>query len=69
MSATLLEEGIYQVEVCNSRLVVQVRMTMTAQYPSTSEEWLAHFLSGAPRFPQRVSQLLEWGARFRRIAD
>lgn len=59
-----MKEGIYQVEVLNERLVVDVRMTMTAKWPSTSEALMVHPLSGPPRFPWTVRELTEWGARF-----
>lgn len=61
-------EGINQLEVKGERLVVDVRMTMLGQWPEKREILMAHPLSGPPRFPWTVGELLEWGGVFKRVA-
>lgn len=59
-----MNEGTYQIYLCGERYVAQVRMTMQGQWPEQREVLMAHFLSGPPRFPYSVSEILEWGATF-----
>lgn len=63
-----MKEGLYQVEVKGERLVVDVKMTMQGQWPEKRELLMAHPLSGPPRFPWTVTELLEWGGTFKKIA-
>lgn len=60
-----LAEGLYQLELKDERLVAEVRMTMQGQWPEKREVLMAHPLSGPPRFPWTVEELLAWGCKFR----
>lgn len=51
-------------DVANDRYVVDVKMTMLGQWPSTREALRVFFLSGPPRMPWSVPELLSHGAKF-----
>lgn len=57
-----LKEGLYQV-IYGDRYVVQVLKTLQGQFPCTKEILMAHFMSGAPRFPMPVQALITAGAQ------
>ena len=63
----LLDCGRYQLLLEGQREVVEVDDHLMDQWPSQRVQRLATFLSGSPRFPIPVSELISWGCEFRAI--
>lgn len=60
--------GVYQLEYKGQREVVEVHMTMQGQGRSNlPDKLMAHPISGPPRFPWSISELLEGGATLTRL--
>lgn len=67
MNTEEIAEGLYQCHVAGERLVVEVLKTLDGQWPCMRERLMAFPLSGPPRFPYRVQELVEMKATFERL--
>lgn len=61
-----LEEGLYQMFLDGQCEVVEIQY-LTRPWPRNKACLLAHFLSGFPRFPRPIRELLSYGATFKKI--
>lgn len=67
MKAAPLTEGDYLLTLRGQSEVVRVMETYLYESPRKETALKAHWLTGCPRFPYLVSELIEWGATFERV--
>ncbi len=67
MKTPTITEGDYLMTLRDQRETVRVMETYLYESPNRKTALKAHVLSGYPRFPWLVSELVEAGATFRRL--
>lgn len=64
MKPSLLDrypEGRYTLTLRGQSFAIELRDTYLFESPNRQEARLAYWLDGFPRFPRRLTELIEWG--------